>query len=930
MNIGTLIVSLGVDATELYGAEAAMARFGSSSTKVINGVNNSIKQLGMSFRTFGWLATTVLTAPLLLFGKAAFKAYQDYEYAMKKIQALTGVTANYVKAWTDEVLQLGPSLAKSPLELAESLYFISSSGIAATEALSVLTTSAKAASAGLGNTQKVADLVTSALNAYKSTGLTAAHVGDVLVAGVREGKAEAEGFANAVGSIIPIASQLGVTFDQVVGGMAAITLTGASAANAATYLRNMLMKLLHPASQSEKMLKKMGSSSMELRNLLRQPNGLMVALGRIKELTEKWGVESLGKVIPNIRGLLSFLSLMGQNLEHNQTIMNKVNASTGDLDKAFNVMSHTTKFKMDVALSSLNVGLIKFGESVKVAILPVIEKAIAWFNRFVENFNSMDEATKRTRLSILTFAIAIGPLSLVISVFLNGISMLGKAVMGLAEAFSWLRVVMVSNPWVAIATGVGVATMAVIHWKKKTVEAAEANTSLAKTLINVNGELKSLKSLTQIDYGRMDIMALSSTRNKIIEQQKTAVEALYKAYERAGTSRERLDYLMKVAKGTMSSANISREAAKKELSNVGIYGDYIDILQKDILNLQNQFDNVNKAMDDWGLSWEQNAKRMDLENLGFDVEENVGLLGSKVDEYAEAALRLEEAWLKIEKDVSEKRYPRKWLVPEFDIKSWKPAQFMPSMKGSFTETGNIMRQYESELDFINKKEELLNTTLGINRDLFDSVRAEISASSKAMEDLMNLPIEEWGQTHSEALMRVSDDLVKTQEAFDKLERKKEIFGILSNAAIDFMVTLGGAMAGSQNALFALVDAVLQTAQLLISALLAEAAAALIAHKAITLPIGGLVAGAIAVGALMAMWEGFKSNIMEAAEMANGGIVPPGYPKDTYPALLSSGEKVTPPGKLENVEFGGVVEFVIKEDYLYGLLDRRRRRVNSYS
>ncbi|MBU2249726.1 MAG: hypothetical protein KKD77_23470, partial [Gammaproteobacteria bacterium] len=32
-------------------------------------------------------------------------------------------------------------------------------------------------------------------------------------------------------------------------------------------------------------------------------------------------------------------------------------------------------------------------------------------------------------------------------------------------------------------------------------------------------------------------------------------------------------------------------------------------------------------------------------------------------------------------------------------------------------------------------------------------------------------------------------------------------------------------------------------------------------------------------------------------MAQGGIVPAGYPNDTYPALLTSGERVIPPGKL---------------------------------
>lgn len=40
-------------------------------------------------------------------------------------------------------------------------------------------------------------------------------------------------------------------------------------------------------------------------------------------------------------------------------------------------------------------------------------------------------------------------------------------------------------------------------------------------------------------------------------------------------------------------------------------------------------------------------------------------------------------------------------------------------------------------------------------------------------------------------------------------------------------------------------------------------------------------------------SGFKN----ITGMAEGGVVPPGYPNDTYPAFLTSGETVTPPGEL---------------------------------
>jgi hypothetical protein len=44
-------------------------------------------------------------------------------------------------------------------------------------------------------------------------------------------------------------------------------------------------------------------------------------------------------------------------------------------------------------------------------------------------------------------------------------------------------------------------------------------------------------------------------------------------------------------------------------------------------------------------------------------------------------------------------------------------------------------------------------------------------------------------------------------------------------------------------------------------------------------------------------------IASVPKMAEGGIIPGGYPGDTYPALLTSGEMVVPPGKLDNIPRG---------------------------
>lgn len=78
--------------------------------------------------------------------------------------------------------------------------------------------------------------------------------------------------------------------------------------------------------------------------------------------------------------------------------------------------------------------------------------------------------------------------------------------------------------------------------------------------------------------------------------------------------------------------------------------------------------------------------------------------------------------------------------------------------------------------------------------------------------------------------------------------------------------------------------------------------------------------ALAAGvALLAAGSLVSGLAKKGAKMADGGVVPAGYPNDTYPALLSSNEMVIPPHKLDSVMGGGqvvVMDTRVKGEDLY--------------
>lgn len=339
----------------------------------ISNFGSSLQTLGSKMTAIGGALTRSITLPLAAAGVAVLKLGSDFESSMEKIIGLVGVSRGQVELWKKELIKLGPELGKSPNELADALFFITSAGIKGAEALDVLTMSAKASAVGLGETKVVADLVTSAMNAYGKENLSASQATDILVAAVREGKAEASALASAMGGVLPIASAMGVEFDEVSAAIAAMTRTGTDANTASVQLKAILASLLKPSKEAADTLDMMGTSAEKLRKKLKD-EGLLATLMELDKLTKKYGEETVAKVFPNIRALSGFLDLMGSNVEDNVKIFDSLKNSTGMLDEAFKGTSETLEFKFNQSLSQLKSTAISFFDVMKKALIPILDK----------------------------------------------------------------------------------------------------------------------------------------------------------------------------------------------------------------------------------------------------------------------------------------------------------------------------------------------------------------------------------------------------------------------------------------------------------------------------------------------------------------------------------------------------------------------------
>jgi len=520
MNLGALVATLGVNSSGLIKAQKDMLAFEKKTNAALTRVNAKLATTGAAMKKVGKAMTMYLTLPMALVGGAAAKMYMGFEASMSKIVGLVGVAREKVAAWSEEILRIAPQLGKAPKELADAMFFITSAGIRGAEAMDVLKMSAKASASGLGETKIVADLVTSAMNAYGKETLNAQLATDILTASVREGKAEATALASSMGMVLPIASNMGVAFHEVGGAVAAMTRTGTSAATASMQLRQILASLLKPTQQAEEALWNMNTSSAALRKTIKQ-DGLLAALMQIRKLTAQYGETVMSDVFPNIRALSGALDIMGANLEDNRAIFASLEKAAGSGAKAFAAAAETFEHKWKVATATAKTALTIFGKTIAEELIPILEGFSERIREVIMWWNGLSEAQKENKIRIAGLIMVAGPLLKILGFLVA--SVLPKLIMigfKAVKMFHALKLAAMANPFTALAAVLTIATVALVTFIKKSKRTAELYKGMDQWTI------KATKSIIEQKVAVDQLFKVAQNENEELEKRQAALRQL--------------------------------------------------------------------------------------------------------------------------------------------------------------------------------------------------------------------------------------------------------------------------------------------------------------------------------------------------------------------------------------------------------------------
>lgn len=338
------------------------------------------KEASASTTAFGQSASRAMNyAKLgaLAFAAVSVKAALDFNREFTLIAAVTNTAADKLEGLKSTVMDLSHQTGIAPQEIAHSLYFLASAGLDSTQQMQALEASAKGAAIGLGEAGDLARIEANALNAFADQGLTATQVMDTLTAAIRTGTAEPDEFAQALGRVLPIADNAGISFMQVAASLATMSNAGLDVNEGVTALRAMLQSLVAPTAQTTSAFQQMGLTVTDVVASMKG-QGLIATLrlisDRARAATDSTGEynQMMRHAIPNIRGLAGALNLTQQEAAKVDAIFQQVSNSTGDMEQAFRTTAESDAFKVTQAINDIKIA----GMNLASDVLPLVADAL--------------------------------------------------------------------------------------------------------------------------------------------------------------------------------------------------------------------------------------------------------------------------------------------------------------------------------------------------------------------------------------------------------------------------------------------------------------------------------------------------------------------------------------------------------------------------
>lgn len=345
------------------------------------------KAIGAALKDFG-VGAALMGAGLVGLSSlsAPIDSAKKFEAAIAEVTTETDAASLSYESLRKMGLDLATQFGKMPVEEAKGLYQAVAAGADnAGKATALMTGANKLAIGGITTVETAIDGLTSALNAYgmQFTEGNIQGVSDAFFIAMRDGKTKVGDLAQQIGRVAPSAHALGISFDEVLASISAMTGSGLKADMAITGLHGALANIVRPSSEATAEAARLG---IKFDQTTLRAKGWKGFLDQITT-SAHYNANSLSKLFTSVEGLNAIQALTTNSSQKFNAILGDMATKSGATQNAFDKMSNTLDFSDNKFEALSEVAKILVGE----ALLPLAKTALKVGSTIFNAFNSIPE-----------------------------------------------------------------------------------------------------------------------------------------------------------------------------------------------------------------------------------------------------------------------------------------------------------------------------------------------------------------------------------------------------------------------------------------------------------------------------------------------------------------------------------------------------------
>lgn len=344
-------------------------------------------------------------------------AFLSFDNAMTEVKALGSLTEDEFEKIRQKALDLSSTMPIAADDVAKAMYSMVSVGWEYGEMMEAIEPASKLAVAGSADLADTIDAVIAVMDAYGSTGITANEITAIFAKGVGEGKWELNDFMQEMMKNINVASNLGISFQELAAYNVALQPTFTDSTEAGTAFKQMLMNLIE-----EKNIKAIESFGVQVKNTDGSFRGLIPIITDLDNvLSQHYGEVDKNTKIAEIFGARSVnaFNALARKKDDLPELIERMGDATF-IEEQFGVKIESTGAKLEIANNKMNNAKIALGDAMAPATLAAAE-GMAKLAGVIERLPGPLQTVAGSALVFGQSLIVIGPLLMALPALMSAI-----------------------------------------------------------------------------------------------------------------------------------------------------------------------------------------------------------------------------------------------------------------------------------------------------------------------------------------------------------------------------------------------------------------------------------------------------------------------------------------------------------------------------